>query len=533
VKVLLPRRDEWRLIIAGAVLFALTSPPLHLFVPSFLCLVPAAWLILDAAADARPVRRHLVHGFWFGLALHGVLLYWIVIALWHFTPLSGLGYAASVFVLALYVASVFALAGWVHRRTGISLLITLPVFWTAAEWAIGHQGDIRFPWLGLGTSLTGFPTVVQIADVIGARGVTFLLAMANVAIAMAWRRRLEGKPAWRLVAGVGLGVALAVTYGAVRERTLPMYRAAAVAVLQPNVGYEDKWEPGQRSAIFEETLELARSAVVAGTPDLVAWPEAALPGILACSPPQSAACRRFPDQVIRRGWRREIAALASSTRVPQLVGATDWEFTEPDASDPFATREYYNAAFLVDSTGNHAAQPSYRKGYLVPITERVPFLNPRWFELEFFGGFGLGRERPVYEIGAGSFGVIICYESAFEDLARDYRARGADFLLNITNDAWFGRTAAPYQHAAHLVMRAIETRVGIARAANTGISEYVDPLGRVSLQTPLYTRTFVQGDVFTTPVRTLYVRWGDWVGAGSVLMALVLAGVAAWRRPAG
>jgi apolipoprotein N-acyltransferase len=82
-------------------------------------------------------------------------------------------------------------------------------------------------------------------------------------------------------------------------------------------------------------------------------------------------------------------------------------------------------------------------------------------------------------------------------------------------------------------MRAIETRVGIARAANTGISEYVDPLGRVSLQTPLYTRTFVQGDVFTTPVRTLYVRWGDWVGAGSVLMALVLAGVAAWRRPAG
>src|SRR3989449_8847368 len=101
------------------------------------------------------------------------------------------------------------------------------------------------------------------------------------------------------------------------------------------------------------------------------------------------------------------------------------------------------------------------------------------------GGFGRGRSLPVYSNTLGRFGVMICYESAFEDLARGYRRRGAEFLVNITNDAWYGRTAGPYQHAAHLVMRAIETRMGIARAANDGISEFLDPLGHTYAETGL------------------------------------------------
>lgn len=530
MKALLPARGDWRLIGAGAFLYALTSPPLDLLLPPFLCLVPAVWLLMDAAEEPRPLRRQLVQGFWFGLAFQGILLYWMVIALWHFTPLSFLGYGATVFILALYVAGVFGLSGWVQRRTGLGLLVAFPVFWTAAEWAIGHQGDIRFPWLGLGTSLTGFPTLVQIADVVGARGVTYLLVLANVAIALAWRRRIAGRSPWRLVAGVAVGVAVAAAYGVVRERTLPVRPVASVAVLQPNIGYEEKWVEERQAAIFDHTLALASGAIAETSPDLVAWPEAAVPGMLACSPADSRACRYVSGRTVRRAWRGRIADLAASTRVPQLVGAQSWELTAPEAENPYESYEYYNAALLFDSLGAHESQPEYRKGYLVPITERVPFVNPRWFDLQFFGGFGIGHERPVYAIASGTFGVMICYESAFEDLARDYRSRGADFLVNITNDAWFGRTAAPYQHAAHLVMRAIETRVGIARAANSGISEYVDPLGRVSMETPLYTATFVQADVWTTPVRTLYVRWGDWVGAGSVLLALVLVGVAAGRR---
>ena len=121
--------------------------------------------------------------------------------------------------------------------------------------------------------------------------------------------------------------------------------------------------------------------------------------------------------------------------------------------------------------------------------------------------------------------MLICYESAFEDLARRYRAAGADFLVNITNDAWYGRTAGPYQHATHLVMRAIETRTGIARAANDGISEFVDPLGRTSSATGLEVEAVVAGRLRTSDVIPPYVRLGDWVGTVAVLVTLGFAGV--------
>ena len=204
--------------------------------------------------------------------------------------------------------------------------------------------------------------------------------------------------------------------------------------------------------------------------------------------------------------------------VSNSTGYAEFDFTQNDNG----TYDTYNAAFFFDATGSDASWPSYRKKYLVPIVERVPFVNPRWFgNLKWFGGFGHGDRFPVYRFAEGGFGVVICYESAFEDLARRYRADGADFLVNITNDAWFGRTAAPYQHAAHLVMRAIETRMGVARAANTGISEFLDPLGYTHLRTPLEVQRVEADTVWTTAGRTPYVRLGDWVGI------LVLVGTGA------
>jgi apolipoprotein N-acyltransferase len=161
----------------------------------------------------------------------------------------------------------------------------------------------------------------------------------------------------------------------------------------------------------------------------------------------------------------------------------------------------------------------------------VPFVNPRWFSgLRWFGGFGIGDKFPVYRMPEGGFGVLVCYESAFQDLSRNYRRDGADFILNITNDGWYGRTWAPAQHAGHLVMRAIETRVGIARAANTGISEFVDPLGRVHLATELNTERMESSVVMTTDVRTLYVRWGDWVALVAIVGAIACVAASYIRK---
>ena len=150
----MPRAD-WLLIASGAVLLVIAYPPFHLFLPSFFCLVPAILLMHRGAADERPTRRHLVQGFWFGFITHGAVLYWMVFALWRFTRLSALGYLATIAILAGYAAVVFALTGWIQRKAKIPVLIVFPVLWTAADWLIGHQGDIRFPWLGLGSSTGG------------------------------------------------------------------------------------------------------------------------------------------------------------------------------------------------------------------------------------------------------------------------------------------------------------------------------------------------------------------------------------------
>jgi apolipoprotein N-acyltransferase len=181
---------------------------------------------------------------------------------------------------------------------------------------------------------------------------------------------------------------------------------------------------------------------------------------------------------------------------------------------------------LVDSMGALNGQPPYRKSFLVPIVERVPFVNPRWFKgLKYFGGYGRGKNTKPFQLSFGKVGVLICYESIFPQRSREFRREGADLIVNITNDAWFGKSLAPYQHEAHMALRAIENRVGVVRAANTGISAYIDPLGRIQGETKLDTADSRVYDTQTTHVRTLYVSVGDWLGS---LALLVTAAALVW-----
>ncbi|UCG85743.1 MAG: apolipoprotein N-acyltransferase [Gemmatimonadota bacterium] len=503
----LPKGD-WLLIVASSVLLSIAYPPFHLFLPSLVCLIPAIWLLQDGGGDPRPLRRNLVQGFWFGLISNGLVIHWMVVALWRFTRLSVLGYAATILILALYAAIMFALVGWMMRRAKIPVLITFPVLWTAMQWAIAHQGDIRFPWLGLGTSLTHYPTFVQIADVIGARGVTFLLVLANTAIALAIRERANRARALKLAGAVVAGLILAVSYGVVRERTINMRPLGRVTVIQPNVQWSEKNDAALQDSILAATLELSRDAVERTDPRLVVWPESAVPDYFH----------------LHAAWEPLIVEHAVRDSIPIVTGGLDvvWGETREDY-------EYYNSAFLFDATGRRDPYPVYHKRYLVPIVERVPFVNPRWFDLRWFGGFGEGEPGAIYQRDIGKFGILICYESIFEDLSRRYRREGADFIINITNDAWYGETAAPHQHAAHLVMRAIENRMGIARAANSGISKFVDPLGRQHQRTRLSVKTYASDVVQTSDVVPLYTRLGDWVGLLSMLLTLALMGYT-WRQ---
>ncbi|MDH3424561.1 MAG: apolipoprotein N-acyltransferase, partial [Gemmatimonadota bacterium] len=194
---------------------------------------------------------------------------------------------------------------------------------------------------------------------------------------------------------------------------------------------------------------------------------------------------------------------------------------------------YYNSAFLMRSGGLDDYR--YDKRYLVPFVERVPFLPAEWFGgLQYFGGYGVGQGWPLADVGGTAYGVLICYESTYAEASRSFRREGADVLLNITNDAWYGReplyarTTALWQHPAHMVMRAIENRVGVARAANTGISLFIDPVGRVYERTSLFEADLRVGTVQSTDIMTFYTRYGDLLGNGSAVAALLLLMASFW-----
>jgi apolipoprotein N-acyltransferase len=501
----MPTRQAAALVALGAALLAASYPPFHLPLLSFLAVAPAVVLVRRFESERDP-RGALRWGFWYGFVSQGAALYWLVVALWHFTSLSALGYLATIAIFGLWHALLFWLVVRVRLRLPlVPPAIVFPVAWTAVEWAIGHQGDIRFPWLGLGSSLTDASVLVQWADVAGARGVTLWLAWCSV---MLVEGILGSTFRWRPIAALLATVFCAWAYGAWRERTLPIRELGTVGLIQPNEGFREKWDPRHADSVVGKLVAMSRALEARGRVALLVWPEAAVPGYLQPS------------------WDSSIAGLARESRTPILTGAIYGE------NNPDGSHDYFNAAFYFDSSGSWRRYPVYEKHYLVPVVERVPFVPARLMQSvpgvgRWSGGFGRGRSLPVYPSTLGRFGVVICYESAFEGLTREYRRSGADFLVNITNDAWYGRTAGPYQHAAHLVMRAIETRMGVARAANDGISEFVDPLGRTYAETGLEKEASVSGPLRTSDVIPLYVRLGDWVGLLCVLATLGLVGVLA------
>jgi apolipoprotein N-acyltransferase len=502
------RRRVLLLVALGGLALVASYPPFKLPFLSFLAVTPAVLLVREAAA-AGDARRAFRWGFWYGIVANGLVLYWLVVALWHFTALAALGYVATILILAALQGGMFWLTVRARVRfPRVPLVLLFPVFWTAMEWSIGHLGDIAFPWLGLGTSLTDARVLVQWADLAGARGITFWLAWCNVAIVQAFLGKGEegrgrGTALARGLWPVFASIVLALAYGLWRERTLSLRDVGTIGLVQPNEGFREKWEPAHADSVMAKALALTRRLVAESKPDLIVWPESAVPGYLVQQP----------------RWDEAISGFVRETHTPLVTGAVHVEFAADRAYTTF------NAAFYYDTSGNWRRWPVYEKHYLVPVVERVPFVPVAWFRKvpwlnRWSGGFGRGRDLPLYPSAVGRFGIIICYESIFPDMARGYRRAGADFLVNVTNDAWYGRTAGPYQHAAHVVMRAIETRMGIARAANSGITELVDPLGRAHLETRLETDTVVAGKLQTSDVIPLFVRLGDWVGLLVVLTTL-------------
>jgi apolipoprotein N-acyltransferase len=383
------------------------------------------------------------------------------------------------------------------------------------------------PWGLLGYSQYRQIEVIQIADHMGVYGVSFLIVLVNVALAefLSWLMPLfrgfrPAKLPWELLAMAALLVTLSWEYGIATLSGAPSSdiprSSISVGVVQPNVDQAVKWDTAYR----EETLaRFDRLTEQLGrTTDLVIWPEAATPFVFEREPV----------------YQLQLIALANRAQAPILFGSPALRFY-PDR------RPYLlNSAYLISPDGQLLGR--YDKQHLVPFGEYIPFKSSLLFFLdklvEGIGDFEAGTGPTVLTLtpkprsaGAGmvgtpprpiSFGVAICYEVIFPNLVRQFAANGAEFLVTVTNDAWFGSSSAAAQHFSMVVFRSVENHLAFARSANTGISGFIDPFGHIVEATPIFTEQAVKATMQVWRPHTFYSRHGDVFAYGCVIICALL-----------
>jgi len=283
-------------------------------------------------------------------------------------------------------------------------------------------------------------------------------------------------------------------------------RPIRVGLIQANIAQVDKWNPARAGMIVERYQQLTRQAVEAGA-EFILWPESSTPFL-------------FEQDIAGAG---QIRSLARQARVAILVGSDQVERSAGGL-------KYYNAAFLVRPDGTSGA--AYRKMHLVPFGEYVPMKRILFFAaplVEAVSDFSAGEDAVLLPVGSHKVSTSICYEVVYPDLVRRFVAGGSEMLTTITNDAWFGRTSAPYQHFEQASMRAIEEGRYMVRAANTGVSGIVDPYGRVLERTDIFQTAILVGEARFLRTSTFYARHGDILAYASVVMTVALV-LAARRR---
>ncbi len=505
-------RREWILSLLSAALLAVAFPPLPTAPLAWIALVP---LIL--ALEGRSPRHALKIGYVFGAFYHLATLYWIAFHTEIDTYLAVVGWIAASLILALYTM----LAPYVTRLSakwvGAWWPWTLPFTWVAAEYLRFHT-ELAFPWSTIGHSQAHLLGIIQQADTWGVIGVSFWLVAMNViayevyhAAPISQRRAFQ----W---AGVFVLVLMATfTYGRFRLNERPQKPPIlTVAIVQPNIPMNVKWEEGGNEKSQAVYRELTQSIDPRGI-DLVIWPETALPDYTVYNPPGEAFHR-----IVNPRYRYFYRSVIEHTNTPLATGTPVYDYRTYDA---------YNSTVVI--MPDSLTVQTYEKRSLVPFGERVPYST-------FFGWldkFNLGiahwapGERNVtLGVNGYQFGAAICFESVFPRIVSDFVDIGADFLVVVTNDAWFGNTSLIYQHADFAAFRAIESRTWIARAANTGISGIYDPWGRRIAEADVFTRDVVVGSIGPRERNTPYLILGDWIAWLSLGVSVVLIVGGVWER---
>jgi len=447
-------------------------------------LVPLLWAILSPACvdGPRPLRRGFLLGYLCGVLWYMGNCYWVRDTMLHYgdMPLGAptLLLIAYSMVLGLYFG-LFGLGVVLVRRASGSTrlaLVAAPVLWTALELAAARITSV--PWDQLGYSQVDNGLVNQLAPWTGVYGISFVLVALNAVITH--RLYIERK---RRQLPWDLAIFLFATAAYIYDYSPPKPAPTATAVLiQPNldVGTENRWDaPGEWDRHIAEFQKLAGEnckTYIAGIPqtgapqgeivcppyathpDLVVWPESPAP---------------FEESDPR--FQQALIGIAHSAQAPLVVGNIGADIS-PDGQ----LSSYYNSGLVVGADGSRVGR--YDKIHLVPFGEYIPFQNLLSFAHKLTGrvsSFTRGGEHKVFRLNGHRYGVFICYEAVFADEVREFSQLGAEVLVNISDDGWYGDTSAPWQHLNMLRMRAIENRRWILRDTNNGVTAAIDPYGRV------------------------------------------------------
>jgi apolipoprotein N-acyltransferase len=455
-------------------------------------------------------RVSLLRAFALGLT-SGVIyfagtLYWMTGVMSQYGDLSpivaALINAAFVFYVALYPALFAVIVRRLASSYGAAALAAAPLVWTATELGRAYLFT-GFPWVLLGYSQATTLPIAQLASVAGIFGVSALVASVSAAlVAVAVAR------AYRPAALVLAGVLLAAVWGNARVQRGELTREGRplrVGLVQGNVDQGQKWSAASSAAILQSYLAMTKQAVDRGA-QLVVWPESSTPF-------------RFEEDLIGAG---QIRSLARASGVPILLGSDQIEWQVRGTAR--VPGRAFNSAFLIRANG--ATGGVYRKMHLVPWGEYVPLKDQLFFVgplVEAIGtGFAAGTDPALLPVDGHALSVSICYEVIYPDLVRGFVRRGSELLTTITNDAWFGRTSAPYQHFEQASVRAIEEGRYLVRSANTGVSGIVDPYGRVRERSSIFEPAVIVGDARMLTASTIYTQVGDVFAYASAVVTLVL-----------